>query len=203
MGNPRATRVAVHVLPYTGADIAYGFLTNAVAADRTLLGHNLVTGTVAKLVYGCNKPKPGRASKGGTNSFYDISKANTLRAAKWRLTSPKVSRPVSSAKSKAVYVTIDGVKYGWKQPATTYTATASSRAALGIQDATAAMRDITFGVREPKPPRAKREITSGTGANQTVENYSTFYDPSNELPDGWSSAGEGRSVAAAGGDAAE
>lgn len=201
MGNPRATRVPVHVLPYTGADIAYGFLTNASAGDRTTLGHNPVTGVVAKLVFGCNKPKPGRASKGGTNSFYDISKATALRTAKWRLTSPKVSQPSSSGRSKSVYVTIDGVKYGWKVPSTTYAALAADRAALGIIDATSTMKDVAFGCRQPKPPRARREVTTGTGANQTVESYSTFYDPSGTIPAEYSKVKDGVSIAAGGGDA--
>lgn len=194
MGNPRLDRELVYVTPYTGATIKYGFKTNVRGAERVALGHTVAVGNEAQLVIGANSPKPGRASKGGTNSYYDVAQRNALKAAKWVLTPGKRRRALTTARTKPVYVTIDGVKYAWNQPTQTHTAIAGEAAALGVVDATRAMDDLVFGASFPKPPRARKLITVGEGANQREESYSTFIDPdaADSVPAGWAVLGTGK-----------
>lgn len=194
MGNPRRERELVWVTPFTGATMKYGFRTNAIGATRAALGHTVVAGTVANLVIGANSPKPGRASKGGDNSFYDISKVAALKADKWVLTPPKRLPAQNTSKTNSVYVLIDGIKYGWRQPKATYTAIAAEAAGLGVVDAARGDLDVVFGASFPKPPRARKLITIGAGAEAREESYSTFIDPDavDNLPAGWTVIGSGK-----------
>ena len=197
MGNPRAARTRVFVTPFTGSVVNYGFPTNADAATKAALGHETVTNTTPNLVFGANTPKPGRASKGGNNSFYDIGKIASLKTAKWVLTPPKRRPQKSSAKSKAVFITLEGgVKYAWKMPAATYAAIGADRAGLGIQDCVTSEKDYVTGTSQPRPTRVRKVITTGTGAGATDETYSTFidFDKIATIPAGWSIISSGSEV---------
>ncbi|MBW4420146.1 MAG: hypothetical protein KME13_13085 [Myxacorys californica WJT36-NPBG1] len=197
MGNPRKSRDRVMVTPFTGATIKYGFLTNTEAAARTALGQVAAAEGTAKLVFGANTPKPGRASKGGTNSYYSIEQRATLLAAKWNLSSPFVKPQRSSTKTKAVFVEVDTVKYAWKMPLATYTAIGADRANLGIQDCVATEKDYVTGTNFPRPQRARKLILVGTGAEQTEESYSTFVDDDavgTGLPTGWTIINAGKQL---------
>ena len=117
----------VFVVPFTGAGISYGFLTNVAAAIGTACGHTAVNRTAlpAGLVFGANAPKPGRASRrratGVDSTFYAIGSVASLRTAGYTLTAPTIRRGRPTVASRAVFVTVDGIKYAWRMPAATYT----------------------------------------------------------------------------------
>lgn len=189
MGDRYGARTLVWVVPYTGSTVKYGFQTNADAATQTALGHTAVPADYpAGLVIGANAPKPPRATRkrttGTDSSYCSAGAVTTARAAGWRVSPGKVRNGSSSARSKAVYVTVDGNKIAWKMPLTTYNAIGADRTALGILDATATMLDLVFGVRYPKLPRVGIFQAGGSdGGNQ----ISTFCDPQSldDLPAGW------------------
>jgi hypothetical protein len=198
MGNPRKARDKVYVTPFTGAVIKYGFLTNTDSAERTALGQTAVgSATVAKLVFGANTPKPGRASKGGTNSYYSIEQRATLQGLKWNLSSPFLRPQRATTKTKAVFVEVDGVKYAWKMPNATYAAIGADRANLGIQDCVATEKDYVTGTSYPRPQRARKIITIGEAPGTTEESYSTFVDDDavgTGLPAGWTIISAGKQL---------
>lgn len=183
----------VYVTPFTGATLKYGFLTSVATAVGTACGHtavdraNLPTG----LVFGANAPKPGRASKrrvdGVDSTFYDIDKKATLRAAGYSMTNATIRRGRPSVATKAVYVDLEGVKYAWRMPLTTYTKIGADRAVLGIEDASQNDKDLVWGARYPKPPKAAKTIIAGS----SVDTISSFVDPAaiDSLPEGWTASG--------------
>lgn len=183
------SREEVWVDPFSGSGIKYGFLTNVESARRTILGHNPVNraNPPTALVFGANRPKPGRASKKfgteNTSSFYDVGQASALRADGWSLSRAKIRRGGSSNLSTAYYVTIEGIKYAWNMPNHTANRVGADLAGLGIQQATGNDRDLVWGASYPKPPRAIAQVGN--------DRISTFVDPSriDSLPDGWASSG--------------
>ncbi|WNZ24847.1 hypothetical protein HJG54_19670 [Leptolyngbya sp. NK1-12] len=191
--NVYESRREVWVTPFTGAGIKYGFLTNVSTAVGTACGHTAVdrANPPVGLVFGANAPKPGRASKrradGIDSTFYDISKVSTLRSGGYSLTAPTIRRGRATVASKAVYVDLNGVKYAWRMPLVTYNKIADDRAVLGIEDADQNDRDLVWGARFPKPPKAAKTIITGS----SVDVISTFVDPASidNLPAGWSTAG--------------
>ena len=189
--NVYGNRDLVHVVPFTGSTIKYGFMTNVDAGTRTALGHTAVTGAYpAGLVIGANAPKPARASKqsatGTESSFISATSITTARAAGWRVRPGKLRIGSSGLKSKTVYVTVDGNKIAWKMPTRLYTRLgADDRTALGILDASSNDLDLVFGVSYPTIPRVgKTEF--GTDGTDTL---TTFCDPDSldNLPAGWAS----------------
>ena len=197
--NVYESRRQVWVTPYTGSAIKYGFLSNVASAVGTSCGHNPITGALPTgLVFGANAPKPGRASKRRTNgvdsTFYDIGSATALRAGGWALSRPFIRRGRAGAASRAVFVNIadaDGgaavIKYAWNMTLHTYTKIAADRAGLGIEDATGNEEDLVWGLRPPKPPKARRTTVSGDSADTVT----TYCDPTrtDSLPAGWGISG--------------
>lgn len=183
----------VFVVPFTGATLKYGFLTSVATAVGTACGHvavdraNLPTG----LVFGANAPKPGRASKrradGVDSTFYDVSKVSALRTAGYSLTAATIRRGRATVASKAVYVKLEGIKYAWRMPLGTYTKIGEDRTVLGIEDADKNDKELIWGARYPKPPKAAKTIITGSA----VDVISTFVDPAamDTLPPGWTSSG--------------
>jgi len=171
--------------------INYGFNTNMDAGDQTKLGHVQLNYAAVpqRLVLGANRPKPGRASKRSaleySSSFYDASKAATLRTDGWRLSFPKFKsgKGDNGVLSKEYYVTLDGIKYAWSLPnAVALKIGESQLSALGLSLTQINDSDYVFGARFPKPPRASK-VTIGDNGKETV---STFFDPSRTtLPDGF------------------
>lgn len=180
----------VYVTPFQGSTIKYGFGTNIDEAQGTALGHTALTANAPTgYVFGANSPKPARASKryatGTVSSFVDAEKIPAARAADWKIGTAYLRRGGDSGRSKTVYVTIQGIKYAWQIPDDTASRIGTLEN-LGIRVATGAETDLVFGATTPKPPRAKKAI-GGEGENQTI--LSTFYDPSNALPAGWTASG--------------
>jgi hypothetical protein len=186
-------RRPVYVKPFSSSTVLYGFKTNVRASIGTLAGHTAVPAAPPQnLVFGASAPQPGRVTvkpEDGADqydsTFYDFSKFAALKTARHTLTRPKIRRGRSSTRSRSVYVTIGadpdgngGIKYAWNMSATLYARIGAARAELKILDATPDIKDLAWGVNEPKPPRASKNLV-GT----------TFYDPSATLPAGWSSQG--------------
>lgn len=165
--------------------LKYGFMTGVTAAVQTILGHVPVTdrASVSGLVIGANAPKPARATRvrasGVDSSFCDHGARAGAIAAGFKVGAPRRRFGNSGARSKTVYVVHEGNKIAWKMPNSTHTAIGADLTALGIVDATAADKDLVFGVSYPQLPRVKQ-----TGS--TIER-TTFCDPSklNALPTGW------------------
>lgn len=189
MGDRYGARSLVWVVPFTGSTIKYGFQTNADSTTQTALGHTAITGAYpTALVIGANAPKPPRASRtrttGTDTSYCSAGAVTTARAAGWRVSAGKVRNGTSSARSRTVYVTVEGNKIAWKMPLVTYTNIGADKTALGILDATASDLDLVFGVAYPKLPRVGIFKASGTDGGNKI---STFCDPDalDSLPAGW------------------
>jgi len=191
MSNRYNKRELVWVTPFSATAIKYGFHTNADSAQRTALGHNAVNvgNLPIGLVLGANAPKPGKASKkfasGSVTSFYDIGQTGSLRANDWRVRPPTRRRRTTTARTTAVYVTIEGIKYAWMQANEVGIRIGDGdRAALGIINATSNDRDLVWGASYPQPSRASR--TAGENL------ISTYFDPSklDTLPEGWQVSGK-------------
>jgi hypothetical protein len=190
-----ADRTKVGVQPISGSAFLYGFYTTADATERTALGHTLHAGnTASAFLFGVNYPKPARltrtrASGRSISSFCDVDQIATARAAGWKLIRPgRYKQGADTALSKAVFVEfkVNGIAidYAWRMPTDTHTAIGDAdRTSLGIKTAvglTAAnTRKLVWGCNNPKPPRAIKKTASGM--------ISTFYNPDNTLPTGWSS----------------
>lgn len=185
--NIYGTKTLVWVTPFTGSTIKYGFHTNADVGTRTALAHVEITGAMpTALVLGANAPKPPRAKKmtatGTESSFCDAEGAAAARAAGWRVSRGKIRLGASGSKSKTVYVTHEGNKIAWKMPNFLHANITADLAALGIQLATSADKDLVFGARFPVLPRVGK-------ISATFNKYTTFCDPSriDTLPAGWTS----------------
>lgn len=176
------SRVDVGVVPFAGLPFHYGFASGADDADRTALGQKPRSAITGPVVWRANSPTPARASKkkatGTVSSFIDYTKIASARAAGWKVGGAKMRLGSETAKTKTVYVTIQGIKYAWRIPLETLTFMGNVEP-LGIKVATAADKDLVFGADFPKPPRAKK--IEGTSV------ISTFYDPTKDLPAGYTS----------------
>lgn len=168
----------------------FGFHTPEVEEQ---LGHVEVTGEYpTNFILGANNPIPAHASRrratGLRSSHCADASIATAKVAGWKVRAKRTKRIASSTRSKAVFVTIGGVKYGWRMPLSTYNALGSDRAVLGIEDATA--NDVlVIGADYPKPPRAAKEILTGTDYSQR----GGFIDPSavDNLPEGFTMTSAG------------
>jgi hypothetical protein len=178
-------RALVWVTPATAlANVKYGFNSGADAGDRAILGQTAVSSAdLVGLVIGANNIKPGKATKnkatGSESSFYSIGAASGLKAAGWKLSRPKLRTYRKTSKSNLFFVTINGIKYGWRS-AKTGLASSFTPGELGITAVDAGDIDIIYGCSFPKPPHAS---TIGVDGNT----ISTFIDPSkaDSLPEGW------------------
>lgn len=191
MGKYDSKRI-VYVTPFQGSPVRYGFGTNIDAAQSAQLGHTALSGQAPQgYVFGANSPKPARASRqlatGTVSSFINAGNVVAARNQGWSVGRAKLRRGSATTKTIAVYITINGVKYAWLMPRDTRQRIGGQLTSLGIRIATTQDTDLVFGANFPKPPRAIRTI--GTG--QTADRISTFYDPSNNLPEGWSQSSSG------------
>jgi hypothetical protein len=181
----------VSVEPFAGSAIQYGFMTNVSAATSTSCGHQAIGATTPPgLVFGANAPKPGRASRkradGTDSSFYDYAVYFQLIQEGWSVKLPRRRRGGVNRASRAVYVTVAGIKYAWNMPNDTRTKIGADFAGLGINEATSNDGDLVWGASSPKPPVAKK-VQVGEGGTDVI---STFVDPARAdgLPEGWTSS---------------
>lgn len=135
------------------------------------------------LAFGVNSPKPPRATKttvtGTETSFCDEAKIGTLLAADWDIKGAKIRGIGDSSFAKAVYVTINGLKYAWMSAETPVNPPGFATADI---KPVAANDLVIIGASFPKPPRMKVNLksTGGDAANPTTSKlgvYSTFVDP--------------------------
>lgn len=180
--------------------LLYGFFTNIPPSNRTELGHVAITPAQYAdppqgLVMGCSFPKPRRAGKRETNrytsSYVSQEKIAAAKKAGYRVSPSRGNSKINlSAASfvQTVYVSMRGVKYGWNIPKVTLT-NAGDLTGLGVTNAVAGDRDeLCFGANFPKPPQAS--IIKANG--DEIKVVRTFYDPSKNLPAGWTPAKPGR-----------
>jgi hypothetical protein len=183
------TKRLVAVIPFASSPLKYGFQTNIDQAQSTQLGQVAVNTLAAGYIFGANAPKPARARKkfatGVVSSFISAGSVSTARGQGWSIGKGSFRTGGNTPKGKVVYVTLQGVKYGWIMPNTTAQRIGGSLTQLGIKIATSADKDIVFGASYPKPPTASRSIAA-SGGTSTV---STFFDPSVSLPSGWTASG--------------
>lgn len=176
---PYGKQRLVSVVPYTGSTLKYGFRTNVDAAVSTALGHAAVTITDGSyptgFCLGANYPKPARASRkrttGYQSSWCDAGSRAAARTAGWTVGPARVKRANDTTRTKCVYITFEGNKFGWRMPIALHTKISADLADLGILEATAGDKDIAFGVSIPRFPKvSKANDTNG-------EVYTTFCDP--------------------------
>ena len=168
--------------PYAG--IHYAFKTTINESESTALGHTALSGSapIAGIILRANAPKPPKATKrlasGATStSFIDDGAYLTAAAAGWKILSSKISggRRRKTRRTTVVYVTVNGVKYGWNIRDTLLAKLTSSLTALGVKVATPSDA-IVFGASFPKPPT----VTVFKEIEGVTVSTTTFYDPSNE-----------------------
>ena len=196
----------VPIKPIAGTETSsdtfkYVFMTNIPVADQTLLGHVDVSDVMKKtvtigLVMGCSYPKPPRAGQRQalrySSSYYNPVNTAKLKKAGWRISKAKaLPRYINNSASfvQTQYVTINGINYAWNMPKTTESnVTGAVLGQLGHKTpGRTDIAELVFGANVPRPPRAR--FTSGTEDN--VKIISTYYDPSNALPAGWTNAKNG------------
>lgn len=177
----------VSVVPFNGSTIRYGFLTNIDGGDSAALGHTDANDRNQQgLVFGANSPKPSRASRkratGTTSSFIDWNSITAARQAGWSTGKANIRRGGTTAKTRVVAVTFQGITYAWNMPNDTFANIGQGNLqTLGVRVTDTNDTDLVFGADSPKPPKAVFD------AGDNI--YSTFYDPTNgNLPEGWSSA---------------
>jgi hypothetical protein len=164
--------------------LKYGFNSGADAGDRGILGQTVVNPAdpLTGLVIGANNIKPAKATKlkatGSESSFCSANQIAALKAAGWTVTKGKLKTRTSSKRADALYVTINGIKYGWLSAKGT---TPVDTKSLGIKAVKPADTDIIYGSSFPKPGRASFRTDDG-------HTYSTFYDPSASPGAGWSTS---------------
>jgi hypothetical protein len=177
--------VTVTINGYTG--LRYGFLSRIREALMDNLGQTKIYSTISDMtgiVFGANSPKPPRASKlfatGYESSFCSSDKIASLKADGWQIKRAKKARmPITTDRSKAYYVTINGIKRAWNS-ANSATMPTSLITATGIKEATKTETGLIWGASFPFPSKARTVLADGS-------TYSTFVDPSKEdsLPADW------------------
>jgi hypothetical protein len=155
---------SIGVFVPTMQGIKYGFLTNNAKFKK--YGDDLFGQTEfenqAGVVFGCNKPKPRRASKkfkdGRVSSFIDFNKAASLKKAQWRVTVNEKDIKIRTA-GTFITVCVDtpfNFKYAWNLRA----ANLNIFKDFGVKKP-AANDVLVFGTNL-KPPIATQETTFGT-----------------------------------------
>lgn len=170
--NPSAS---VYVSMAVGAaSYKYGFRCRLDSSHYEALGITLLNtlDSPVGIVFGCNSPKPFRATKKSTtgteSSFISTANITTAKAAGWKVQSSRVRGNRLAGKAVSYYVTINGIKYGYyltKMPGDTPfpSLTATGATAAGADDA------LFYGCSFPKPPKGRLDV-SGKG-------FSTFIAP--------------------------
>lgn len=156
-----------------GATYKYGFrcrLDSSHYSDLGITALNTVDSPIG-VVFGCNSPKPFRASlkssTGTESSFISTASIATAKAAGWKVQSSSTRGNRLVGKAASYFVTIDGIKYGFyltKMPG----GELPSLTATGVTAATA--DDVLFyGCSFPKPPKGRLDARG--------KNFSTFIAP--------------------------
>ena len=165
------------------AGIHYAFRTILDASYGSILGHKALTALepVGGLIFKANAPKPARATKefatGIHSSFIDDGAYSSASAAGWSITPSKISgsRATNTRFAQVVYITVNGIKYGWSIRKSLYRKIQSSLNALGVKPALPT-DNLVFGASFPKPPIVKIKITQGA----EVVTAMSYFDPSNK-----------------------
>ena len=182
--------------------VNYAFWTNVPASSKTALGQVAITtpeNPPVGTALASNFPKPRRASKRDTlrytSSFCSAALVAKLKAAGWRITKSRVTKPPLHTEAlrpksfiQTVYVTFRGIKYAWQLPKVTITnVTQDTLTKLGVKLAVPSDFDeLCFGANAPKPPKASVTLGGGDETSPTSKTLSTFYDPSiTALPTEW------------------
>lgn len=191
MARRRGKKIPVYVKykPYGGTELKYGFQCHESFHNQYKgpLGQTQFAGATG-VFFGCNAPKPNRASKeettGTVSSFCSTSNINDLEKAGWTIRNTTRYRGVkSSGKTRTVYVPMPGgYNYAWNITSSE----ADLAGELGFQLAAGSTQDLIWG-SSPKPPRASKK----NGENRTV---STFIQPKLSVIEaaigkGWSVSG--------------
>jgi hypothetical protein len=172
--------------PYS--TVKYVFYTPIKESESTALGHAAVTAetAVAKLIFKANYPKPRRAFKQfathSTQSFISESSIATASTAGWDISKSKSNGRKSNGRfSVVVYVTLNGIKYGWSIRKVIWAKISGSAKTYGIVEAKPT-DNLVFGASFPKPPRVIATVVTG----EETSKHGTFYDPSKKdsLPTG-------------------
>lgn len=207
--NQYDSRRSVYVQPFPNSPILYGFLTNCKAATSTACGHIAVdpANLPQNIVFGCNAPKPGRASRLNADeydgSFYDWNNYAALKADGWRLSKPFVRLPKTTSRSLTVYASTNStgtangpIKYAWTMPISLYTKIEADLAGLGINLPNGDDIDLVWGLSAPKLPKVSKQVVGAGG----VDNLSTQCAPSrlDNLPSGWATGGTSKTYIALG-----
>lgn len=175
-------------IPLTG-DLKYIFNSKLRSSLYADFGQVSVTSkfNVAGAILGANSPRPSRASKknappiGYEGSFCSDENIASLRKKGYRISRGKLRVPSSSALSKSVYVTVNGVKYAWQMslPSTEQGELSAIITALGLNEADPKdSGDLVWGADFPKPARA--EILRLDGEGNVAASFSTFCDDTKE-----------------------
>jgi hypothetical protein len=181
------SRLVSVLLSASGAyqGVRYAFRTSKTVSegDSTVLGHQALTGadTIANLIFKAQTPKPARASRrratGYTSSFVSATATVSAANAGWQITPSRRDggRRRITQFTVVVYVTLNGIKYGWNIRKSLFQKIKGSLTALGVQVATP-QDDIVFGASFPKPPKVTISVPQGAD----ILTSSSFYDPSRE-----------------------
>lgn len=186
------------IVPLKGFTPTYAFRTTIDGASATALGHASGVDAQGKLVagavLGASSPKPPRASKrteakGNESSFLNYNNVAALRADGWTITSGSIAVPSATDLATPVFVEITNgavtIRYGWLISKAQLALIGGDAANLGIELVTENNYDtVIFGVNNPKPKRAKKELATGGRITTFV---STAAEDS--LPAGWSLGG--------------
>ena len=153
-----------------GTDFKYGYrmprtTLTALKADCGITEY----GGAAGVFFGCNTPKPWRATKyaanGTTNSSFasDAKLAALRKDDNYNLQSPQISlvSPTTNPNYKTVYIEVPAgggntIKYAWGMKKSLFDAAAAE---LGIQAVTA--NDVSVlvtGINSPRLPRASKRV---------------------------------------------
>ena len=166
--------------------IKYVFASKLKESLRSDFGQTRVTKAfnVTGAILGANSPSPTKASKkfpdGYEGSYCSNAQISALRKKRYRITRPKLRVPSASNLSKAVYVTINGVKYAWQMslPNAEQGSFEELSGPIGITpvDLSADNADLVWGASFPKPARATFVKTEANG--DVIATFSSFCDDS-------------------------
>ncbi|NEO34279.1 MAG: hypothetical protein F6K36_28525 [Symploca sp. SIO3C6] len=187
MARRRGERTEVYVemtFPGSSEKLKYGFLCTESfhTKYKSELGQVSYNGAVG-VVFGCNSPKPFRASKEETDgdlvsSFCADAKIKSLRSAGWIISRTRKIRGIkTSGRSVTVYVDMPG---GYKYAYNLNKAETTNASVLGLTLANGSEKDLVWG-SEPKPPRASKRTAQGQ--------VSTFISPKQSVITAASNAG--------------
>jgi hypothetical protein len=170
-------------------DLKYGFKSRIRESYQNDLGQTKITtanlaANLTGLVVGCNNPKPSIATKilttGTESSYCSSDKIPTLRSKGWIIKPAKKSFFGKGSFSELKYVTINGLKYGWRGAKVETDVAALVKFVDYDVKAIGATDKAVFGCSFPKPPRVKIPfgVVDAEGNAGKSGNASSFIDPS-------------------------